>query len=59
MKILLIGGTDTISMAVTKLLAKQNVFTVGDLLQYYPRDYEDRTRKITLSEFQFGFVTQE
>ena len=41
---------------LTKLLAKQNVFTVGDLLQYYPRDYEDRTKKITLNQFELGKV---
>ena len=34
---------------LTKTLAKINVFTVGDLLQYYPRDYEDRTRKVTFA----------
>lgn len=36
---------------LTNILAKVNVFTVGDLLQYYPRDYEDLTKKITLREF--------
>jgi len=36
---------------LTKTLAKINVFTVGDLLSYYPRDYEDRTKRIMLSEF--------
>ncbi|MBP5519919.1 MAG: ATP-dependent DNA helicase RecG [Treponema sp.] len=35
---------------LTKTLAKINVFTVGDLLQYYPRDYEDRTKKVTFRE---------
>ena len=35
---------------LTKTLAKVNIFTVGDLLQYFPRDYEDRTRKVTFSE---------
>ena len=35
---------------LTKTLAKVNVFTVGDLLQYYPRDYEDRTRRVSFSE---------
>ena len=35
---------------LTKALAKVNVFTVGDLLQYYPRDYEDRTRRIFFRE---------
>lgn len=36
---------------LTKTLAKVNVFTVGDLLQYYPRDYEDRTHKIPIKDF--------
>ena len=35
---------------LTRTLAKVNVFTVGDLLQYYPRDYEDRTKKVTFKE---------
>ena len=35
---------------LTKTLAKVNIFTVGDLLQYYPRDYEDRTKKISFRE---------
>ena len=35
---------------LTKTLAKVNVFTVGDLLQYFPRDYEDRTKKVTFRE---------
>lgn len=39
-----------IGPALTKTLAKVNVFTVGDLLQYYPRDYEDRTKKVTFRE---------
>ena len=34
----------------TKTLAKVNIFTVGDLLQYFPRDYEDRTQKVTFRE---------
>ena len=36
---------------LTKTLAKVNVFTVGDLLQYYPRDYEDRSVKVFLKDF--------
>ena len=51
-----VSSISGIGPQLTKLLAKQNVFTVGDLLQYYPRDYEDRTRKITLSEFERGKV---
>ena len=30
------------------LFAKLNVFTTGDLIQFYPRDYEDRTQRIPL-----------
>ncbi|MCR4899929.1 MAG: ATP-dependent DNA helicase RecG [Treponema sp.] len=37
---------------LSKLLAKLNIFTIGDLLQYYPRGYEDRSVKVTLSEFK-------
>ena len=37
---------------LAKVLAKVNVFTVGDLLQYYPRDYEDRTKKSPLCEWK-------
>lgn len=41
-----------IGPATSSLLAKLNVFTVGDLLKFYPRDFEDRTRRVSLSEFQ-------
>jgi len=37
--------------ALAKLFANLNIFTVADLLQFYPRDWEDRTKKIPLSEF--------
>ena len=40
---------------LTKILAKVNVFTVGDLLQYYPRDYEDRTRKVCFRDHASNF----
>ena len=36
----------------TKNLAKLNIFTVGDLLQFYPRDYEDRSVKVPLAEYK-------
>ena len=41
---------------LAKVLAKVNIFTVGDLLLYFPRDYEDRTRKTTLYEYKKGKV---
>lgn len=37
---------------LTKTLAKINIFTVADLLQYFPRDYEDRTKRVNLREFE-------
>ena len=51
-----VSSISGIGPQITKILAKLNVFTVGDLLQYYPRDYEDRTRKVTLREFETGKV---
>ncbi|MDE7139578.1 MAG: ATP-dependent DNA helicase RecG [Treponemataceae bacterium] len=36
--------------ATATLLANLNIFTVSDLLQYYPRDYEDRTKRISLAD---------
>jgi len=37
---------------LSKCLSKLNIFTVGDLLSYYPRDYEDRSVKVFLKEFK-------
>lgn len=36
---------------LTKILSKVNIFTVGDLLSYYPKDYEDRSRRVSLREY--------
>lgn len=46
-----VSSVSGVGPALTKNLAKLNIFTVGDLLQYYPRDYEDRTRRVSLNEF--------
>lgn len=45
-----VSSISGIGPQLTKTLAKVNVFTVGDLLQYFPRDYEDRTKKVTFRE---------
>lgn len=37
--------------AVAKLFAALNVFTVADILTFYPRDYDDRTKLVTLDQF--------
>ncbi|MBQ3800278.1 MAG: ATP-dependent DNA helicase RecG [Treponema sp.] len=34
------------------LFARQGIFTVGDLLSSYPRDYEDRTRRIPIRDWE-------
>lgn len=33
------------------LFARMGIFTVADLLSTFPRDYEDRTRRVSLHEF--------
>lgn len=35
-----------------KCLSNLNIFTVGDLLKFYPKDYEDRTKRIPLDQFR-------
>ena len=42
--------------AAAKLFANLNVFTVADLLKFYPRDYDDRTKTVTLSHFNTAKV---
>ena len=46
-----VSSVTGVGPALTKNLAKLNIFTVGDLLQYFPRDYEDRTRRVSLNQF--------
>ncbi|WP_191016028.1 ATP-dependent DNA helicase RecG [Treponema zioleckii] len=36
--------------AKAALFANLNIFTIGDLLQFYPRDYEDRTQRVTIAQ---------
>ena len=35
-----------------KFLAKLNIFTVSDLRSFYPKSYDDRTEKISISDFE-------
>lgn len=55
MKLADIGNTveslSGVGPATAKLFAKLNIFTVGQLLGAYPRDYEDRTKTIPLREY--------
>ena len=43
-----------IGPAAAKLFAKLNIFTVSDLLSFYPKNYEDRTKRISIDNFQFS-----
>ena len=45
-----ISSLPGIGAAKQALFARLNIFTISDLLQFYPRDYEDRTQKITISQ---------
>ena len=47
-----VSSLSGIGPQLTKTLSKINIFTVGDLLQYYPYDYEDRTKKVSLSDYK-------
>lgn len=38
--------------ATVKALSNLNIFTIGDLLKFYPRDYEDRTQRLYLCQFK-------
>lgn len=46
-------GTGT---ATAKLFARLNIFSVADLLQFYPKEYQDRTKCVPLCEFAHGNV---
>ena len=49
-----IGALNGIGSATAKLFANLNVFTIADLLTLYPRDYDDRTKIVTLSQFRMS-----
>lgn len=46
-----ISSLSGVGPAKAKLFANLGIFTVADLLSYYPKDWEDRTRRVTLSEY--------
>jgi len=51
-----VSAVNSVGPAMTKQLARLNVFTAGDLISYYPKKYEDRTKKISLKDFALGKV---
>lgn len=42
--------------STAKLFSHLNIFTVGDLLSYWPRSFDDRTKLVPLRDFQHGKV---
>ena len=51
-----ISSLSGVGPSLAKTLAKVGIFTIADLLSYWPRDFEDRTKKISLSQFNLGKV---
>ena len=47
-----VSSVSGVGPALEKLLAKVDVFTISDLLSYWPRDFEDRTRHIPLASWK-------
>ncbi len=41
-----------IGPAAASRFAHLNIYSIGDLLQFYPRDYEDRTKLISLADYK-------
>ena len=51
-----ISSLTGVGPTLAKTLSKVGIFTIADLLSYWPRDFEDRTKKVTLSQFNSGKV---
>ena len=51
-----ISSLTGVGPTLAKTLSKVGIFTIADLLSYWPRDFEDRTKKISLSQFNSGKV---
>lgn len=45
-----------IGPAQEKLFARLNIFTISDLLKFYPRAYEDRRQRVSISKFESAKV---
>ena len=43
-----VGG---VGPQLSKSLARLNIFTVGDLLSHFPKDYDDKSKKVYLKDF--------
>ena len=41
-----------IGTTLARTFASLNIFTIADLLSYYPRDWEDRTKRVFIAQFK-------
>ncbi len=46
-----VSSLSGVGPAIAKLLARLDIFTVSDLLSFWPRDWEDQTRHVSLAEW--------
>lgn len=46
-----VSSLSGVGPSMGKLLARLDIFTVSDLLSFWPRDWEDQTRHVTLAEW--------
>lgn len=47
-----VSSLSGVGPAKAKLFSALDIFTVADLLTFYPKDWEDRTKRTSLSEYQ-------
>ncbi len=46
-----VSAVSGVGPQLSKSLARLNIFTVGDLLNHFPKDYEDKSKKVYLKDF--------
>lgn len=51
-----VSSLSGVGPAIAKLLARLDIFTVSDLLSFWPRDWEDQTKHVPLSEWNTAKV---
>ena len=51
-----VSSLQGVGPSTAKLFSKLNIFTVGDLLRFYPKDYEDRRQRLSIDKFRLGKV---
>ena len=52
-----LSNLNGIGSATNNLLHKLGLFTVGDVLEFYPRKYEDYSKIVTIDQIKPGLVT--